>query len=245
MNMTSTLCISRRSLRPQQGGTFLGFVLGLLVGLGVALAVAMYVMKVPVPFVDKGISRKPADDIQEAERNKHWNPNAGFIGKAAKELQEKNKTAVNAASSAPADPVATAEPAKTKPSKAESAASDPLGDLAQYKLQAKADAKRERDAKSDAAGTEPEKAPAKNAVDGNTFKYFVQAGSYRSAEDAQSQRAKLTLMGLDAQISEREQAGRQVYRVRLGPFDQQGDAENAKENLQGNGLESALVRVQR
>jgi cell division protein FtsN len=239
MNMTSTLCVSHRSLRSQQGGTFLGFVLGLLVGLGVALTIAMYVMKVPVPFVDKGISRKPADDIEEAERNKHWNPNAGFIGRAAKELQEKNKAAANAAPSAPAEPVATVEPVKTKPSKAEAAASDPLGDLAQYKLQTKADAK------SDAAGTEPEKAPAKNAADGNAFKYFVQAGSYRSAEDAQSQRAKLTLMGLDAQISEREQAGRQVYRVRLGPFDQQGDAEKAKENLQGNGLESALVRVQR
>ena len=44
-------------MNKQLGGTLIGFVIGLLVGLGLALAVAVYVTKVPVPFVDRGVSR--------------------------------------------------------------------------------------------------------------------------------------------------------------------------------------------
>jgi cell division protein FtsN len=75
--------------------------------------------------------------------------------------------------------------------------------------------------------------------------YFVQAGAYRTPEDAQAQRAKLLLMGLDASTTEREQSGRTVYRVRMGPYERQADAEKMKDNLAANGVEAALVRVQR
>jgi cell division protein FtsN len=46
-------------------------------------------------------------------------------------------------------------------------------------------------------------------------------------------------------LTEREQAGRTVYRVRVGPFDKKDDAEAAKTKLTDSGVESALVRVQR
>jgi cell division protein FtsN len=46
-------------------------------------------------------------------------------------------------------------------------------------------------------------------------------------------------------VSEREQSGRTVYRVRVGPFDKREEAERAKEKLDASGLETALVRVQR
>jgi cell division protein FtsN len=36
-----------------------------------------------------------------------------------------------------------------------------------------------------------------------------------------------------------------MYRVRVGPFDKKEEADAAKEKLDGNGIESALVRVQR
>jgi cell division protein FtsN len=36
-----------------------------------------------------------------------------------------------------------------------------------------------------------------------------------------------------------------MYRVRLGPFDKKEQADQAKEKLAGNGVESALVRVQK
>jgi cell division protein FtsN len=52
-------------------------------------------------------------------------------------------------------------------------------------------------------------------------------------------------MGLQARVSEREQAGRVVYRVRLGPFDRREDAEKVGERLESAGVSAVLVRVQR
>ena len=114
-----------------------------------------------------------------------------------------------------------AKPAASKPdAKAESKpGADPLGDLAVAK------------------------AAAKGSVD--PFDYFVQAGAFRTQADADAQRAKLAMLGWEARVSEREQNGRAVFRVRIGPFTKRDDAEVLKEKLDGAGLESALVRVQR
>ena len=77
------------------------------------------------------------------------------------------------------------------------------------------------------------------------FNYFIQVGAYRTLQDAEGQRAKLSLSGTETKISEREQSGAVVYRVRVGPFDKKADAEKSKEKLEAAGLETALVRVQR
>jgi cell division protein FtsN len=77
------------------------------------------------------------------------------------------------------------------------------------------------------------------------FNYFIQAGAYRTPEDAEQQRARLLLLGMQARVTEREQAGRTVYRVRLGPFDKKDDADKVKDRLDNNSIETALVRVQR
>jgi cell division protein FtsN len=70
-------------------------------------------------------------------------------------------------------------------------------------------------------------------------------GAYRTPEDAEGQRAKLSLTGVETKISEKEQSGRMVYRVRVGPFDKKDAAENSKAKLDSAGLDTALVRVQR
>jgi cell division protein FtsN len=123
----------------------------------------------------------------------------------------------------PAKPAAPAEPTDAAPATAPASGAsaedkktdDPLGDLARAK-----------------AGADP-------------FVYFVQAGAYRSEPEAQAQKAKLALKGLTSAVSERDQDGRTVYRVRLGPFDSKDDAENTKSKLDSAKIESALVRVQR
>ncbi len=122
----------------------------------------------------------------------------------------------------PARPAATppaaesaAPAAAAKPESKPAVTADPLGDLARAK-----------------AGAEP-------------FAYFVQVGAFRTPEDAESQRAKLSLAGVEAKVSEREQSGRLVYRVRVGPFDKRDEAERTKDKLDGAGYETALVRVQR
>jgi cell division protein FtsN len=78
-----------------------------------------------------------------------------------------------------------------------------------------------------------------------TLIFFAQAGAFTRSDDAEAQRAKLALMGLDAKVTEREQAGRTVYRVRVGPFEARAQADAAIEKLQAAGVESTLVRVER
>ena len=86
---------------------------------------------------------------------------------------------------------------------------------------------------------------AGSAASADPFQYFVQAGAYRYATDADTQKAKLAMMGLDAKVSEREQGGRSVFRVRLGPYEDKAAAERIKSKLEASSLESTVVRVQR
>ena len=77
------------------------------------------------------------------------------------------------------------------------------------------------------------------------FTYFVQVGAYTRAADAEAQRAGLAMQGFAAKVYEREQAGRTVYRVRLGPFDVKSEADVEQLRLKSAGLEAQLVRVQK
>ncbi len=214
----------------QRGGTLLGIIIGALLGLGAALAVAVYVTKVPVPFMNKGQAHSAENDAAEAKKNKDWDPNASLAGK--------NPARPAPMASGPVGteaPVAAASAAKGSRQAASAASADPLGDLAKAKAEAKPRPEAKPDAKTDAAA----------ASGADPFSYFIQAGAFRTPEDAEQQRAKLLLMGFQAKVTERDQSGRTVYRVRLGPFDKKEEADKAKEKLDGNAIETALVRVQR
>ena len=202
----------------QRGNTFVGLVIGVVLGLAAALAVAVYVTKVPVPFLNKGQGRTAEQDAAESRKNRNWDPNAPLYGKnPVKPALSASDAAGSAAGASAAKPsVAASAPAAAAARPPVSA--DPLGELAAARLAA--------------TGPDP-------------FLYFVQAGAFRTAEDAESQRAKLSLMGIEAKITEREQSGRQVFRVRVGPFDRKDDADRQKEKLDSGGFEAALVRVQR
>ncbi|MBE7425687.1 MAG: SPOR domain-containing protein [Burkholderiaceae bacterium] len=77
------------------------------------------------------------------------------------------------------------------------------------------------------------------------FIYFVQVGAFGKPEDAEAQRAKLAMLGYSAKVSERDQQGRTVYRVRLGPYEAKDEAESTQTKLQSGGEVAALVRVER
>ena len=236
---------------PQRGGTLLGVIIGALIGLGAALAVAVYVTKVPVPFLNKTTPKGADTDAAEAKKNKDWDPNGPLAGKSSAKPTPVASGTVGSvapttatAAAVPSAPVAaTTTAAVTKPK----VSADPLGDLAKAKAKSDSKADPKPDAKTDAkpeAKVEPKlDASSNSGVD--PFNYFVQAGAFRTPEDAEQQRAKLSLLGFQAKVTEREQAGRTVYRVRLGPFDKKDEADKSKEKLDSNGVETALVRVQR
>jgi cell division protein FtsN len=226
--------------RLQHGGFITGLVLGLVVGLGVALAVALYVTKTPVPFIDKLPQRTAEQDAAEAERNKNWDPNAPLAGKnparpavaAASGLVTPASAAAEAGSPPPAaTAMGTPAPAASAAERAQAAAPRPARDPAAILAgQVAAD------------GTAK---PVPRAASAVATSFFVQAGAYARTEDAEAQRAKLALLGLDARITEREQSGRTVYRVRMGPFDAREPAEDVQGRLSGAGIEANLVRVER
>jgi cell division protein FtsN len=203
----------------QRGGFAVGLVVGVLIGLALALGVALYVTKVPIPFMDKVPQRNPGQDAAEAEKNKNWDPNAPLAGK--------NPAPPSASASgvvAPAVPPTLPPPATTEPG-----ARDPAAILADRPAVAPP---RTRPFEAGGSGADP-------------FIYLVQAGAYSRSEDAEQQRARLALMGFAAKVSEREQAGRPMYRVRVGPFDKKSAADAVKKKLDDSGVEAALVRVQR
>ena len=76
--------------------------------------------------------------------------------------------------------------------------------------------------------------------------YFVQVGAYRTTDDALQRKNLLEQRGYSSTISEREQSGRTVFRVRLGPFLRLDDAKNKKDELSKfQDWEPALVRVEK
>ncbi len=100
------------------------------------------------------------------------------------------------------------------------------------------------------AATVPAPAPSAVAAKplppgADPFYYFAQAGAYTRSDDAEAQRAKLALLGVDAKVTEREQAGRTIYRVRLGPYETRPQVDALLERLRSAGVDSSLVRVAR
>lgn len=210
----------------QKGGFVLGLIVGLLVGLAVALGVALYITKVPIPFVNKVPQRTAEQDAQEAERNRNWDPNAPLAGKAARSASG----VVNA-------PPATVPPPTTSPATAAATASAAAATAVPAPTPAKpAPAKAEAPAAS---------APAAATAGADGYVYFVQAGAFTRPEEAETQKAKLAIQGFTAKVMEREQNGRTVYRVRLGPNDTRDAAEDLQRKIEAAGFEANLVRVQR
>jgi len=77
------------------------------------------------------------------------------------------------------------------------------------------------------------------------YVYFVQAGAFTRAEEAEAQRAKLAILGLEAKVSEREQSGRTVYRVRSGPYETREQADAVQSRLTEASIDARLVRAPR
>jgi cell division protein FtsN len=208
----------------QGGGFVLGLIVGLLVGLAVALAVALYITKVPIPYINKVPQRSAEQDAAEAQKNRNWDPNAGLQGKSA----SRPGAAASAASPASA-PASGAAPTTT----ATAAAAADGG------------AATTRDPAAILAGAADPVAPNADKGSVSTRPFLLQAGAYQRVEDAQAQRAKLALLGIEARIIDREQSGgRIVYRVRMGPYEKRSDAELVKDKLAASGVESLLMQAQ-
>jgi cell division protein FtsN len=223
-------------MKSQRGGFFLGVIVGMLFGLAIALGVALYITKVPLPFIDKVPQRTAEQDAAEAEKNKNWDPNSPLYGKnPAKPKPVQVEPAASAASEAPAVEVPVVAPPATAPAASAATAASAAAPSAKTAASAPS--------RNPAAILSGE--PVSTGASSDALTYQVQAGAYASQAEAEQQKAKLAMMGLEARVAEREVNGRTMYRVRLGPYTAKEQADEVRVKLQGAGIDSALVRIQK
>ena len=201
------------------GGTLLGIVIGLVLGLMIAVAVAFYLNKGPKPFADKtggGVSKASPKGAGDSS-----DPN--------KPLYSKDAKAGDAAKAGAPGEGQRFSFYEILPGKEE------VVDARKAQEVARADPKA-------ADGKTPP-----NADDGkgaSKDQYFLQAGAFGSAGDADNQKAKLALMGFEARVETVDVDGKgTMHRVRLGPYGRLDDINRVRSTLASNGVDAALIRL--
>ena len=75
-------------------------------------------------------------------------------------------------------------------------------------------------------------------------RYFLQAGSFQNADDADNLKAKLALLGVEASAQSVDLAEKGIWhRVRVGPYTRIDDINRVRATLQLNGIQTSLIKV--
>lgn len=191
----------------------MGIIIGLVIGLGIAVAVALLITKSSTPFTNK--SGKA--DKTDAPVTQMQDPNRPLYGSkdAAKDAAKELAKAQEGAKSG--------EAANKNPE-----------DRSEAKVAATPAEKNEVKSAEGAGKTD--------AAD-DKYVYFLQAGAFREKADAESARAKLALIGFEANISEKPSDTGNLYRVRIGPFNQVETMNRIRAKLSENSVDVAVVRA--
>ncbi len=94
---------------------------------------------------------------------------------------------------------------------------------------------------AEAIRAESARLEGKTEVAADSTRFMLQAGAFKSADDADAMRARLAMMGLDARIYPVEASGVTFYRVRLGPYGQRADLEKIQRQLTDNSIASQII----
>lgn len=74
--------------------------------------------------------------------------------------------------------------------------------------------------------------------------YYVQAGSFQNPADADNQKAKLAILGLESSVEPTSLPDKGTwYRVRLGPFTQLEELNKVRQTLAASGIDASLVKL--
>ena len=74
-------------------------------------------------------------------------------------------------------------------------------------------------------------------------KLYLQAGAFQKPSDADTLKAKLALLNIDASIQQVNTADKGLlYRVRIGPFNTPGDADAVRAKLAQENIDTAVVQ---
>jgi cell division protein FtsN len=91
-------------------------------------------------------------------------------------------------------------------------------------------------------GQQPKEAQKPTAVAKEAF--FLQAGAFQNASDADNLKARLALLGVEASIQTTTIPDKGVWhRVRIGPYTNVEELNKARDTLKQNGVETTLSKV--
>lgn len=91
----------------------------------------------------------------------------------------------------------------------------------------------------------PVSAASKPEVADDKYIYFLQIGAFKEVADAESARAKLAMIGVEANVSDKASDNGVLHRVRVGPFDSFDGMNKMRAKLSENSVETAVVRSAR
>jgi cell division protein FtsN len=250
----------------QRGGTLAGMLIGIVIGLAAAVATALFVTQANVPFIG---ARQGADQRLATGRSEDKPPaptaGAGTIPdpnqtaaarttpkQAAPGLERGPIASVTVEAPAEAAPppppasVTSPRQAPVAPGSAPSAAGGPTQPIPMPPPN-RADPRAPGQPASTATrpvadpGAQPGAGAQVATAEGQTI-YLLQAGAYRAPNDAESMKAKLALMGFEAQIVAADVNGATLHRVRVGPYGGLDAMNRARSRLAENGIEATVLR---
>lgn len=73
--------------------------------------------------------------------------------------------------------------------------------------------------------------------------YFLQAGAFGNAADADEVKARLALLGFEAKILAAQEGGTVLYKPRIGPYKSLDELNRARARLTQGGIETMLVKT--
>ncbi len=254
--------------RKSGGGTLFGLFIGLVIGVIGVAGVVWYINKAPLPFTTTGqqpklpppvagkppaatpevppvasapvaLPGKPGDPVTEKPRFDFYKILPGNAEAIPDPKPEEIKPAE--ARPVPAKPTETkvieTKPIETKPSEGKPAEGKP----AETKpTESKAAAS--KTAESKPADAKPADSTRSKADGTLKEPLYLQAGSFQSANEADNQKARLALLGTEAQIQQVMLQDKVWYRVRIGPYQKIDDVNHLRADLARQGIDANVVR---
>jgi len=230
----------KRGLNPM----FIGIIIGLLLGLGMALGFALWLHRENNPFIEKtrpveALPTIPARTLQPsasaqsqvmqpAVKGDPGKPRFEFYQILPGEKNEKGGKAEPAPAPKTVEAAPKVEPApkaviESRPSPEPRAAAE-----ARAALEARAPAKPE---------AKLEIKPASSEV------FYLQAGAFQSATDADNMKAKVAFAGFEAMVRPVNLPDKgTLFRVRLGPYRSQDEVNRIKAALSQGGIGVVVVK---
>jgi cell division protein FtsN len=73
--------------------------------------------------------------------------------------------------------------------------------------------------------------------------YFLQAGAFRNAADADQLKARLALLGFEARVLYSASAETPLHKVQLGPYRALDELNSARSRLTQSGVQTILIKI--